>query len=216
MGQKVDPRSFRLIIKKNWKSRWYANKQEFGDLLYEDVCIRKFLEKKFHNAMVSAVKIARMSGKIEIVIVTGRPGLIIGKKGVEIEQIKKDLSKLTGKEVWVEVEEVKRPDLDAQILADSIARQIERRIPFRRVMKKALQAAQDAGALGIRLQLAGRLGGAEIARSEWYKEGSTPLHTLRANIDYATSRAETTYGSTGVKVHICTNESPRIKQEAAV
>jgi small subunit ribosomal protein S3 len=202
MGQKVNPRSFRLVLNKNWLSRWYANKQEFGNLLIEDQIIRKFLIKKPCCVGTSAIKIRRMSEKIEVTIVTARPGLVIGKKGAEIDLLKDELKKLTGKEVWVEVEEVKRPDLDAQLVADGIAKQLERRIPFRRAMKKAMQSTIDAGALGIKVQVSGRLGGAEIARTEGYKELKTPLQTLRADIDYATSRSETTYGSIGVKVWI--------------
>ena len=202
MGQKVSPKGFRLIRRKAWDSNWYANKKEFGNLLQEDKEIRDYLKKK--QACVGASKfiIKRMSGKIEVTIHTARPGLVIGKKGAEIEVLKKELKKLTKQDVWVEVHEIKRPDLDAQLVADGIAKQIERRMPFRRIMKKAIQTTMDAGAAGIKVQLSGRIGGAEIARSEWYKEGRIPLHTLRANIDYATSRAETTYGSIGVKVWI--------------
>lgn len=206
MGQKVNPTGFRLVKRKNWKSKWYANKQEFGDLIVEDERIRKYLMKKSQLQGASQIKIRRMSEKIEVVICTSRPGLVIGKKGAEIDILKTELSKLTGKQVWVEVEEIKRPNLDSQIVADGIARQLERRIPFRRAMKKAIQAAMDSGAQGIKVQVSGRLGGAEIARTEWYKEGSIPLHTLRANIDYATGRAETTYGSIGIKVWIFLGE----------
>lgn len=214
MGQKVNPISFRLVRKRNWRSKWYANKKEFGDLLIEDQLIRSYLMKKPALAGVSAIKIKRMSGKVEVTIVTARPGLVIGKKGAEIDVLKAELSKLTGKEVWVAVEEVKRPDTDAKIVADSVAKQLERRIPFRRTMKKAIQSALDAGAYGIKIQLAGRIGGVEIARTEWYKEGSTPLHTLRADIDYAIGRAETTYGSIGVKVWIYRGEDNLVKKEA--
>jgi len=202
MGQKVSPTGFRLIRRKNWLSKWYANKQEFGALLEEDKKIRDHLNKKPTLAGTSKIFVKRMSGKIEVTILTARPGPVIGKKGAEIENLKKELKKLTGKEVWVEVEEIKRPDLEAQLVADGIAKQIERRIPFRRVLKKAIQTSIDAGAAGIKVELSGRIGGAEIARTEKYKEGRIPLHTLRADIDYATSRAETTYGSIGVKVWI--------------
>lgn len=202
MGQKVNPIGFRLITRKDWRSKWYANKQEFGLFLIEDQLIRAYLLKKPSLVGSSKIKIRRMSEKIEVTICTARPGLVIGKKGAEIDSLKSELFKLTGKQVWVEVEEVKRPDLDAQIVADGIAKQLERRMPFRRAMKKALHASMDAGAEGIKVQVSGRLGGAEIARAEWYIEGSIPLHTLRADIDYATSRAETTYGTIGVKVWI--------------
>jgi small subunit ribosomal protein S3 len=202
VGQKVSPIGFRLVKKKDWRSVWFANKQEFGKFLKEDVEIRKLLMKKPCCNGTSKIIIKRMSDKIEVTIHTARPGLVIGKKGVEIDALKKDLRKFTGKEVWIEVEEIKRPDLDAQLVGDSIAKQLERRVAFRRVMKKSIQAALDAGAAGIKVQLSGRVGGAEIARTEWYKEGRIPLHTIRADIDYATSRAETTYGSIGVKVWI--------------
>jgi len=202
MGQKTSPVGFRLVRNKKWQSVWFANKQEFGSLLGEDYFIRKYLMAKPCCAGTSHLTIKRMSGKIEVTIHTARPGLVIGKKGAEIEVIKQELKKLTNKEIWIEVEEIKRPDLDAKLVADGIAKQLERRIPFRRVMKKALQSSMDAGAAGIKVQISGRIGGAEIARTEWYKEGRIPLQTLRAEIDYAMGRAETTYGSIGVKVWI--------------
>lgn len=215
MGQKTNPVGFRLVRNKNWRSKWFANKQEFGNLLIEDQMIRAYLLKKPACQGASSIKIRRMSEKIEVTICTARPGLVIGKKGSEIDQLKSELSKLTGKEVWVEVEEIKRPDLDAKIVADAIAKQLERRIPFRRAMKKSMQSAMEAGALGIKVQVSGRIGGAEIARTEWYKEGSTPLHTLRADIDYAMGRSETTYGSLGVKVWIYRGEDLKPSKEVA-
>lgn len=203
MGQKVNPIGFRLAKKRRrWRSSWYANSSEFGNLLGEDHKIRSYLEKKPSMVGTSKIVIKRMAEKIEVTIHTARPGLVIGKKGAEIDNLKSQLCKLTGKQVWIEVEEVKRPDLDAKLVADGIARQLERRIPFRRAMKKALQACQDAGAQGIKVRVSGRLGGAEIARSEEYKTGQVPLHTLRNEIDYAIVRAETTYGCIGVKVWI--------------
>ncbi|MGD2169097.1 MAG: 30S ribosomal protein S3 [Chlamydiota bacterium] len=202
MGQKVSPTGFRLVRRKNWRSIWFANKQEFGNLLIEDRRIRKFLMSKPTLNGTSKISVKRMSGQIEITIHTARPGPVIGKKGAEIEILKSELKKLAGKDIWVEVEEIKRPDLDAQLVADNIARQIERRVPFRRVLKKAIQTSIDAGAAGIKVELSGRVGGAEIARTEKYKEGRIPLHTIRADIDYATSTAQTTYGSLGVKVWI--------------
>ncbi len=202
MGQKTSPIGFRLVINKKWKSLWYANKQEFGTLLGEDYLIREYLMKKPACVGTSHITIKRMSGKVEVTIHTARPGLIIGKKGAEIEVLKQELRALLGKEIWIEVEEIKRPDLDSQLVADGIAKQLERRIPFRRILKKAMQASMDAGAAGIKVQISGRIGGAEIARTEWYKEGRIPLHTLRAIIDYSHGRAETTYGSIGVKVWI--------------
>lgn len=202
MGQKTSPIGFRLVLNKKWRSVWFANKQEFGNFLAEDRKIRQFLIAKPCCAGTSKLVIKRMSDKIEVTIFTARPGLVIGKKGSEIEILKQELKKFTGKDVWIEVEEIKRADLDAKLVAEGIAKQIERRIPFRRAMKKAIQSTMDSGAAGIKVQLSGRIGGAEIARTEWYKEGRIPLHTLRANIDYANERAETTYGSIGVKVWI--------------
>ncbi|MDR3624047.1 MAG: 30S ribosomal protein S3 [Chlamydiales bacterium] len=202
MGQKVCPIGFRLVTNRKWRSIWFANKQEFGSLLIEDQEIRRFLMKKPSFVGTSRLTIRRMSEKIEVTIHTARPGLVIGKKGAEIDVLKADLKKLLGKEVWIEVDEIKRPDLEAKLVAENIARQLEKRLPFRRVLKKAMQATMDAGAAGIKILISGRIGGAEIARDEGYKEGKIPLHTLRADIDYATARAETTYGTIGVKVWI--------------
>ncbi|NDD57797.1 MAG: 30S ribosomal protein S3 [Chlamydiae bacterium] len=202
MGQKTSPTGFRLAIRKKWKSNWFANKQEFGTLIGEDDVIRKHLIKKPCCQGTSQLSIKRMSDKVEVTIHTARPGLVIGKKGAEIDVLKAELKKITGKDIWIEVDEIKRPDLDARLVADGISKQLERRIPFRRIMKKAMQSSMDAGAAGIKVQISGRIGGAEIARTEWYKEGRIPLQTLRADIDYATGRAETTYGSIGVKVWI--------------
>ena len=213
MGQKTSPIGFRLIRTKKWRSIWYANKQEFGNQIGEDKRIRDFLLVKPCCAGASFFAIKRMSDKIEVTIHTARPGLVIGKKGAEIDILKADLKKLTGKEVWIEVEEIKRPDLEAKIVADNIAKQLERRIPFRRVLKKSMQATMDAGGAGIKVQISGRIGGAEIARTEWYKEGRIPLQTIRAEIDYAIGRAETTYGSIGVKVWI--NRGDEVKLRAA-
>jgi len=202
MGQKGSPTGFRLVVRKKWQSNWFANKQEFGNLLYEDKLIRDYLMKQPACVGTSKLLIKRTAGKIEITIFTARPGLVIGKKGSEIEVLKNDLKNITNKEVWIEVEEIKRPDLDAVLVAEAVAKQIERRIPFRRVMKKAIQTSMDAGATGIKIQLSGRIGGAEIARTEWYKEGRIPLHTLRADIDYSLKAAMTPYGTIGVKVWI--------------
>jgi len=202
MGQKVCPIGFRLIRNKNWRSVWFANKQEFGDMLVEDHQIRKFLLAKRSFVGTSKIIIMRMSNKVEITVHTARPGLVIGKGGTEIDQIKSELRKKTGKDIWIEVQEIKRPDLEGQLVAEGIAKQLERRIAFRRAMKKAIQSTMDSGARGIKVQVSGRIGGAEIARSEWYKEGSIPLHTIKADIDYGCARAETTYGSLGVKVWI--------------
>lgn len=202
MGQKGCPIGFRTSVTKKWRSLWYGNKQEFGNFLIEDVKIREFLRKKPSCQGAAGFIVRRMSGKIEVTIQTARPGLVIGKKGTEVDLLKEELRKLTGKEVWVEIAEIKRPELNAKLVADNIARQIERRVSFRRAMKKALQSVMDAGAVGVKIQVSGRLAGAAIARSEWYKNGRVPLHTLRADIDYATASAETTYGIIGVKVWI--------------
>ena len=202
MGQKTSPTGFRLALNKNWKSLWFANKLEFGKYIFEDKMLRDFVMKKPCCVGTALIVIKRMSEKIEVTLHTARPGLVIGKKGAEIEIMKQELKKLTGKDIWIEVAEIKRPDLNAKLVAEAIAKQLERRMSFRRVLKKALQSTMDAGAAGIKVQISGRIGGAEIARTEWYKEGRIPLHTLRVNIDYATGRAETTYGSVGVKVWI--------------
>ena len=211
MGQKVCPKGFRLVVKKDWLSMWYASKQEFGNLLIEDQYIRKYLMQNKNLAGTSKIVIMRMSDKVELTIHTARPGLVIGKKGGDIGQLKKEIEKKIGKEVWVEVEEIKKPDLDAQLVAEGIAKQIERRVAFRRAMKKAMQTTMDSGAYGIKAQISGRLGGAEIARSEWYKEGRIPLHTLRADIDYGYARAQTTYGIIGIKTWI--NRGENIKNK---
>lgn len=215
MGQKTNPVGFRLIMNRQWKSRWYASKQEFGSLVFEDEKIRKYLMSKACCAGTSSITICRMSDKIEIVIHTARPGLVIGKKGSEIDVLRGELSKVTGKEIWIEVEEIKRPDIDAKLVADGIARQLERRIPFRRAMKKAMQSVREAGGAGVRVQLCGRLGGAELARREWYRDGVVPLQTMRQDIDFAYGRAETTYGSIGVKVWINRGEYPMSRRKGA-
>jgi small subunit ribosomal protein S3 len=212
MGQKCNPIGFRLIVTKDWRSKWYASKKEFGPLVVEDEQIRRFLKKRPQCNGAAKFVIRRMSGKVEVTIHTARPGLVIGKKGVEIDQLKKDLSRKIGKEVWIEVEEIKRPDLEAVLVAEGIASQLKRRMPFRRAMKRALQACMEAGALGVRVEVGGRLGGAEIARRERYMEGQVPLHTLRADIDYAKERAETTYGTIGVSVWINRGEDYQSKQ----
>ena len=215
MGQKTNPVGFRLIMNRQWKSRWYANKQEFGTLVFEDEKIRKFLMAKACCVGTSSITIRRMSDKIEIVIHTARPGLVIGKKGSEIDILRGELAKLTGKEIWIEVEEIKRPDLDAKLVADGIAKQLERRIPFRRALKKAIQSVREAGAPGVRVQCTGRLGGAELARREWYKDGVIPLQTMRQDIDFAYGRAETTYGSIGVQVWINRGDYSTVRRKPA-
>jgi small subunit ribosomal protein S3 len=201
VGQKVHPIGFRLGINKTWVSRWYAEK-DFGKLLQEDLSIRKYLKKKLYQAGVSKIEIERATSKIRINIFTSRPGMVIGRKGAEIDQLKKELQALTDKEIYINIHEVKKPDIDAQLVAESIALQLVRRVAFRRAIKKSVTTALKFGALGIKVSCSGRLGGAEIARQEWYREGRVPLHTLRANIDYGVAEALTTYGLIGVKVWI--------------
>ena len=205
MGQKTHPRGFRLGVIKPWRSRWYAERA-FADLLREDETIRKYMHQRLAHAAVAQVEIDRKPQKIVVTVHTARPGVVIGKQGAEVDKLRDELAHLTKSEVSINVEEIKRPELDAQLVGDSIAHQLQQRISFRRAMKRAVQSAMRAGAEGIRVKVAGRLGGAEIARTEGYHEGRVPLHTLRADIDYATSTAKTTYGTIGVKVWIFMGE----------
>ena len=199
MGQKTNPIGFRLGVSRDWRSTWFATK-EIPALLKEDALLRKYLKARLGGAAIADVTIERKPGKVVVTIHTGRPGVVIGKKGQAVEELKTELQQLTGKEVGVNVEEIKRPEIEAQLVADNIAAQLAQRISFRRAMKKAVQAAMRMGAEGIKVKCSGRLGGAEIARVEGYHEGRVPLHTLRADIDYATSTAKTTFGTIGVKV----------------
>ncbi len=203
MGQKVNPIGFRLALNKDWRSRWFADKRDFGKLLKEDIEIREMVSGRLKDASVSDIYIERYANRIRVTIKTARPGLVIGRKGEDIDKLREVLSKRTGKEIYIEIAEVKKPDADAQLVAESVAMQLERRVSHRRAMKRALQMAMDNGALGIKILVAGRLNGAEIARSESYKEGKIPLHTLRANIDYGTTEANTVAGIIGIKVWIC-------------
>jgi small subunit ribosomal protein S3 len=205
MGQKTHPIGFRLGVVRQWSSRWYAGK-DMAALLKEDELIRRYLHTRMGHAALAQIDVERRPGKVTVTLHTGRPGVVIGKKGAEVDKLRDELARLTGKEAAVNVEEIKRPDASAQLVADNIARQLEQRISFRRAMKRSVQSAMKAGVQGIRVRAAGRLGGAEIARTEGYREGRVPLHTLRADIDYATSTARTTYGSIGVKVWICRGE----------
>jgi small subunit ribosomal protein S3 len=202
MGQKTNPIGFRLGISKSWRSTWYASGKNMPQLLQEDALLRKYLKQRMGHAAISDVRIERKPGKVVVTIHTGRPGVVIGKKGAEVDKLRDELAQLTGKEVGVNVEEIKRPEVEAQLVADSIAQQLAGRVSFRRAMKRAVQSAMRSGAQGIKVKAGGRLGGAEIARVEGYHEGRVPLHTLRADIDYATSTAKTTYGTIGVKVWI--------------
>ncbi len=203
MGQKVNPIGFRLALNKDWRSRWFADKRDFGKLLKEDIEIREMVSGRLKDASVSDIYIERYANRIRVTIKTARPGLVIGRKGEDIDKLREVLSKRTGKEIYIEIAEVKKPDADAQLVAENVAMQLERRVSHRRAMKRALQMAMDNGALGIKILVAGRLNGAEIARSESYKEGKIPLHTLRANIDYGTTEANTVAGIIGIKVWIC-------------
>ncbi len=205
MGQKTNPVGFRLGIVKPWLSRWYAGK-EMPALLKEDELIRKYLSTRLGHAAIAEIHIERRPGKVTVTIHTGRPGVVIGKKGAEVDKLRDELAQLTGKDAAINVEEIKRPETSAQLVGDNIAHQIVQRISFRRAMKRAVQSAMRMGAQGIKVRVSGRLGGAEIARTEGYHEGRVPLHTLRADIDYATSTAKTTYGTVGVKVWIFRGE----------
>ncbi|GAA4351303.1 hypothetical protein GCM10023165_39400 [Variovorax defluvii] len=202
MGQKIHPTGFRLAVSRNWSSRWYASNRDFAGMLAEDIKVREYLKKKLKNASVSRVMIERPAKNARITIYSARPGVVIGKKGEDIENLKRDLGKQLGVPVAVNIEEVRKPEIDAQLIADSITQQLEKRIMFRRAMKRAMQNAMRLGAQGIKIMSAGRLNGIEIARTEWYREGRVPLHTLRADIDYGTSEAKTTYGVIGVKVWV--------------
>ena len=203
MGQKVNPIGFRLALNRDWRSRWFADKRDFGKLLKEDIDIRNAVAKRLKDAAVSDIYIERYANRIRVTIKTARPGLVIGRKGEDIERLREALARMSGKEIYIEIAEVKKPDIDAQLVAENVAMQLERRVSYRRAMKRALQLAMDNGALGIKILIAGRLNGAEIARSESYKEGKIPLHTLRANIDYGTTEAHTVAGIIGIKVWIC-------------
>ncbi len=205
MGQKVNPIGFRLGVIKTWESRWYA-KADYATLLHEDLKLRDFLKKRLYHSGVSKIEIERAANKAKINIYTARPGLIIGKKGSEVETLKKELAKLTDKEVFLNIQEIRKPELDAQLVAENVALQLERRVAFRRAMKKSVTTALKFGAKGIRITCSGRLGGAEMSRTEWYREGRVPLHTLRADIDYGFAEAKTTYGIIGVKVLIFKGE----------
>jgi len=205
LGQKVNPIGFRLGIHRNWDSRWFAGK-EYSDFVLEDYHIRKFLKKRLFQAGVSRIEIERAANKIRIKIHTARPGLVIGKKGVEIENLKRELEKQISRETMIDIQEVRKPEVDAQLVAENVALQLVRRISFRRAMKKAVSSALRFGALGIKIGCSGRLGGAEMARREWYRKGRVPLHTIRADIDYGFAEAFTTYGVVGVKVTLFKGE----------
>jgi small subunit ribosomal protein S3 len=219
VGQKVNPVGLRIGIIRDWESKWYANDKDFGTLLLEDVKIREFLKNKLKDSAVSRIEIERAANRVNVTIHTAKPGMVIGKGGAEVENLRVQIAKITGgRKVHINISEIKNPDLDAILVAESIAQQLERRISFRRAMKQAIQRSMRAGAKGIKTMVSGRLGGAEIARSEGYSEGTVPLHTLRADIDYGTAEAHTTYGRLGVKVWIYRGEvlpqaKKRVNQE---
>ena len=207
MGQKVNPIGLRVGVNRNWDSRWYANDKDFAGLLHEDIKIREFLSKELKSASVSRIEIERTKNRVNVYVHTARPGVVIGKDGESVEALRKKVSKITGdKQVFINIVEIKTPDVVAQLVANSIAEQLENRASFRTVQKRAIQRAMRAGAKGIKTSVSGRLGGADMARAEGYSEGNVPLHTLRADIDYATAEADTTYGKLGVKVWICKGE----------
>ncbi len=206
MGQKVNPIGFRVGINRTWNSRWYADGEEYAKLLHEDLKIQRFLEAKLANAGISRIVIERPAKKARVTIHSARPGVVIGKKGADIERLRRDLMRLTKSEVHLNIMEIRKPEIDAKLVAENIAQQLERRVAFRRAMKRSVQSAMRLGAQGIRINCGGRLGGAEIARTEWYREGRVPLHTLRADIDYGMSTAKTAYGTCGVKVWIFKGE----------
>jgi small subunit ribosomal protein S3 len=205
MGQKVNPIGLRLGINRTWDSRWFARK-DYGALLHEDIKLRKFLNGRLQQAGVSRIVVERAAKKARITIHSARPGVVIGKKGADIEKLRSDIGKMTASEVSLNIVEIRKPEIDAKLIADGIAQQLERRVAFRRAMKRAVQSAMRLGALGIRINCSGRLGGAEIARMEWYREGRVPLHTLRADVDFGYGTAKTTYGTCGVKVWVFKGE----------
>lgn len=214
MGQKVNPVGLRIGIIRDWESKWYAGK-DFADLLHEDLKVREYITKRLKDASVSKVEIERAANRVNVTVHTAKPGMVIGKGGTEVEALRKALNQLTGKRVHINILEIKRADLDAKLVAENIARQLENRVSFRRAQKQAIQRAMRAGAKGIKTQVSGRLGGADIARAEHYSEGTVPLHTLRADIDYATAEADTTYGKLGVKVWIYKGEVLPTKKKNA-
>lgn len=206
MGQKINPKGLRIGVIRDWESKWYADKKDYATLLHEDIKIRKYLEQRLSEASVSTIEIERAANRVNVTIFTAKPGMVIGKGGSEVEVLRKSLNTLTGKRVHININEIKKPDMDATLVAENIARQLEARISFRRAMKQSMQRTMRSGAKGIKTQVSGRLGGADIARSEHYSEGTVPLHTLRADIDYGTAEADTTYGKLGVKTWIYKGE----------
>ena len=214
MGQKVNPIGFRLGITRTWDSRWYA-KRDYGRLLHEDIKLRKLLKERLFSAGIARIEIERAANKVKINVHTARPGIVIGKKGAGVEQLKAEVQRLSKNEVFLNIIEVKKPEANATLIAENVASQLEKRVAFRRAMKKCMTSAFKQGIKGIKIRVSGRLGGAEIARTEWYSEDSVPLHTLRANVDYGTAEARTTYGVIGVKAWVYTGEVQTLKKQAA-
>lgn len=212
MGQKVNPKGLRIALTKDWQSKWYAPKKEFGAILNEDLRIREYVKKTLYFSGVSSVRIERVTDRIRVTIATARPGLVIGRGGGEVDKLREKIHAMTGREIYIDIEEVRRPELDAQLVAEGIAQQLERRASFKRVLKRVAQMAMDFGAEGIRIRISGRLGGAELSRVENIRMGKVPLHTLRAEVDYGFAEARTTYGAIGCKVWICKGET--IKEKA--
>ena len=215
MGQKVNPIGLRVTVNKNWRSRWFADKRQFGDYFHEDLKIRDLIKKRLQNGAVPEVIIERYANRVRVTIFTARPGIVIGHKGQDVEKLREELARLSGKEIYLEIKEIRNADLNAQLVAENIAVQLERRVSFRRAMKKAIKVAMDLKALGIKVSVSGRLGGAELARRESYKEGKVPLHTLRANIEYGFAEAHTVAGKVGVKVWICRKPEDEGNSEVA-
>ncbi|MEA4890944.1 MAG: 30S ribosomal protein S3 [Peptococcaceae bacterium] len=218
MGQKVHPKGMRVGIIRGWESNWYADKKNFSDMLLEDIKVRDYVKNKLFQAGVSGVDIERSANRIKVTIKTAKPGIVIGRGGMEVEVLRKELEKLTGKKININISEIKKPELDAQLVAEGIAAQLVKRIAFRRAMKQSVNRTMRLGAQGVKISCAGRLGGAEIARTEWYSEGKVPLHTLRADIDYGFAEANTTYGKIGVKVWIYKGEilpEAKVRKEEA-
>jgi small subunit ribosomal protein S3 len=212
LGQKVNPIGMRVTVNKNWRSRWFSPKRGFGDLLVEDGKIRVFVRKTLHNAGIADIIIERYANRVRVNIHCARPGVVVGRKGQDIERVRTELAKMTGKEIYIEIHEVRNPDANAQLVSENVALQVERRVSLRRAMKRAMKIAMDLGVEGVKIKAAGRLNGSEIARVEWYKEGKVPLHTLRANIEYGFAEAATTAGRIGIKVWIC--KKPEVAEVA--
>ena len=211
MGQKINPIGLRVTVDKDWRSRWFSGKKGFGDMLNEDLKIRDIVKNRLESASVARVDIERYANRVRISIHTARPGIVVGRKGQELEKVRMQIAKMSGKEIYIEIQEIRDPDCNAQLISENIAMQMERRVSFRRAMKRAMKLAMDLGAEGIKIRAAGRLGGSELARIEWYKEGRIPLHTLRANIEYGFAEAATTAGRIGVKVWVCKKREEALK-----